>query len=135
MINFMELSGRTQLSSLMIFWIWNSYFQWHRTVFWSKLIMSTMLITTTLNIMMNSWRCTVFILGASKVDQTTIFLWNGWILPTSEYLEVKTVYPRDLIMKFKVVHNVVSDNFNFDHKTVGSNLTEVFFKVFWINWN
>ena len=33
------------------------------------------------------------------------------MLPTSETLEVKTVYPRELIMKFKVIYNVVSNNF------------------------
>ena len=33
-------------------------------------------------------------------------------LSTSEGLGVKTVYPRELIMNFKVVYNVISDNFN-----------------------
>ena len=36
---------------------------------------------------------------------------NGRILPTPEALGVKTVYPRELIMKFKVAYNVVSNNF------------------------
>ena len=36
----------------------------------------------------------------------------------SETLGVKTVYPRELIMKFKVIDNVVSDNFYFDQNTV-----------------
>ena len=35
-------------------------------------------------------------------------------MPTSETLGVKTVYPRELIIKFNVVYNVVSDNFYFD---------------------
>ena len=41
---------------------------------------------------------------------------------------MKTVYPRELIMKVKVVHNVVSDNFYFDYKAVRLNLTELFFQ-------
>ena len=40
------------------------------------------------------------------------------MLPTSEALRVKTVYPRELIMKFKIVYNVVFDNFYFDQNTV-----------------
>ena len=62
-----------------------SCFQWHRTVFWSKWMMSTM------NTVTNSWRCTVVLLGASKVYQKTIF---GWILLTTETLGVITMYPR-----------------------------------------
>ena len=42
-------------------------------MFWSKWMISTMLFTTTLNIMTNSRRCIGFSLGASKVDQKTIF--------------------------------------------------------------
>ena len=49
-----------------------------------------------------------------------------------EALGVKTVcvYPSELFIKFKVVYNVVSDNFHFDHKAVRlrSNLTELFLK-------
>ena len=54
-----------------------------------------MLFTTTLNNMTNSRRCTVFSLGASKVDQISNFSVNDWILPTSEALGVKTVCPID----------------------------------------
>ena len=64
--------------------------------------------------MINSRKYTVFSLGASKVDQKTICLQNGGILPTSEALEVKIVYPRELIIKFKVLYNVISDNFYSD---------------------
>ena len=46
------------------------------------------------------------------------FLRNGIILPTSETLGVKTVNPRELIMMFKVVDNIVSANFYFDQNTV-----------------
>ena len=45
---------------------------------------------------------------------------------TSETLGVKTVNPRELIMKFKVVHNVISDIIHFDQNTVRSNLKELF---------
>ena len=62
-----------KLTNLMIFQILHSSFKFDRIVFWSKWMMSTMLFTTTLNTMTNSWRCTVFLLGASKVDQKTIF--------------------------------------------------------------
>ena len=65
--------------------------------------------------MTNSQRWTVFSLGASKVSQKTIF---SAILQTSEALGVKTVYLRELIMKLKVVHNVIFDNFHFDQNTV-----------------
>ena len=41
---------------------------------------------------------------------------------TSEALGVKTVYSKEFITKFKVVQNVVSDNFYFDQNTVRSNL-------------
>ena len=75
-----------------------------------------MLFTTTLNTMTNSRRCTVFSLGASKVDQKMFFL-NAWISPTSEALRVKTVYPRELIIKFKVAYNVVSDDFCSDQNS------------------
>ena len=60
----------------------------------------------------------VFSLGASKTDQKRLFLQNRWILPTLETLGVKTVYFKELIMKFKVVHNVVSDNFYCNQNTV-----------------
>ena len=73
--------------------------------------MSKILFKTTLNSLTNSQRCTVFCLRASKVDQKTNFLQNGWISLSSEALGVKTVYIRELIMEFKVVHIVVSDNF------------------------
>ena len=70
-----------------------SAFRLERTVFLSKWMMSTMLFTTTLNKMTNSQICTVFSLGASKVYQKRFFLQNGWILPSSEALGMKTVYP------------------------------------------
>ena len=68
-------------------------------------MISKFLFATSLNIMTNSWRCTVFSLGVSKVDQKRFFLQNGWTLPASEALGVKNGYPRELFMKFKVVHN------------------------------
>ena len=37
------------------------------------------------------------------------------------------MYPRELIMKFKVIYKVVSDNFYFDHNAVQSNLTVLLF--------
>ena len=40
------------------------------------------------------------------------------MLPNSEALGVKTVYPIELIIKFKIVLNVIYDNFNFDQNTV-----------------
>ena len=45
----------------------------------------------------------------------------------------RTVHPRKLIMKIKVV-NDISDNFYFDHKAVRSNLTELFFKTLMNKW-
>ena len=81
--------------------------------------------------MTNSWRCTVFLLGENSVRKQCkltkkrfflrngwFFLRNDWILPISETLGVKTVYPRELIITFKVVYNVVSDNFHFDQNTI-----------------
>ena len=64
-------------------------------------------------------RCTVFLLGASKVDKKKqFFLRNSSILPTSENLGVKSVYPRELIIEFKAVYNVVSDKFYLDRNNV-----------------
>ena len=40
------------------------------------------------------------------------------MVPTSEALRVKTVYPRELFMKFKDVYNVALENFYFDQNTV-----------------
>ena len=50
--------------------------------------------------------------STESVDQYTLI--DTLILPTSETLGVKTVYPRELVMKFKVIYNVVSNNFYFD---------------------
>ena len=55
-------------------------------------------------------------------QKTIFFLQNVWILPTSEALEVKTMYTREFITQFKGVHNVISGNFHFDNNTVLSNL-------------
>ena len=104
-----------------------SYFIFDRAQFWSKRMISTMLFTTNLNTMTNSRRCNVFSLRASKIDQKIILSVKWLNFATSEDLGVKIVYPREFIMKFKVVHNVVSDNFHFDHKAVGSNLSKLFF--------
>ena len=96
---------------LMLFYILHSSFRFGRTVFWSKWITLTMLFTRTLNTMTNSRKCNVFSLGASKFDQKPIFfLQNGLILPTSEALGVKTVCPRELITKYKVIYNVSFKN-------------------------
>ena len=102
-----------------------SDFRFDWTVFWLKWMMSTMLFRTTLNNITNSRKCTVFSLGAAKVDQKRFFLQNGWIFPTLEALWRKTVYPRDFDTNFKIVHNVVYDNFYFDQNTVRSNLKKL----------
>ena len=62
--------------------------------------------------------CTVFSLGASKNDQKTIISAKWLNFANLETLGVNTLYPRELMMKFKVVYNVVSDNFYFDQNTV-----------------
>ena len=46
---------------------------------------------------------------------------------TLEASREKTVYFHELVMIFKVVHIVISDNFYSDHKAVRSNLTELFY--------
>ena len=85
-----------------------------------------MLFTTTLNNMTNSRRCTVFSLGSSKVDQKTILSQKmAEFLKTSEAHGMKTVYPTEFIILFKVVHIVVSDNFYFDQNTVRSKLCKI----------
>ena len=131
MINFLFYTvlppGAPKLTKLTNLMILHSSFRFDRTVFWSKLMMSTMLFTTNLNTMTNSRRCNVFSLRASKIDQKIILSVKWLNFATSEDLGVKIVYPREFIMKFKVVHNVVSDNFHFDHKAVGSNLSKLFF--------
>ena len=66
----------TKLTNLMIFKILHSYFRFDRTLFWLKLIMLQMLFTTTLNIMTNSRRYTIFSVGASKVDQKNNFFFK-----------------------------------------------------------
>ena len=43
-------------------------------------------------------------------------------MPTSEARGMKTVYPREFITCFKVVHNDISDNFYRDQYTVRSDL-------------
>ena len=57
-------------------------------------------------------------IGTSKTNQKRFFLQNDWVLPTLETLGVKTVYFKELVMKFKVVYNVVSGNFYFDQNNV-----------------
>ena len=54
--------------------IWHSSFRFDRTMFSSKWMMWTMLFTTTLNTMTNSWICTVFSLGASKFESRCSFI-------------------------------------------------------------
>ena len=39
----------------------------------------------------------------------------------------RTMHPGRLVVDINVVQNEISDNSHFDHKAVGSNLTEVFF--------
>ena len=67
------------------------------------------------------------------MNKKHFFLRNGRILLTSETLGVKTMYPRELIMKFKVAYNVVSDNFYIDQNTVNhiktSEITISYFKI------
>ena len=85
-----------------------------------------MLFKTTLDNMINSQRCTVLSVGASEVEKKIFFfLRNGYIWQTQR--SCRGVYLRELIMKFKAVHNVVSNEFYLDHKVVESNLTAVFF--------
>ena len=47
------------------------------------------------------------------------------MLSTSEALGVKTVYLGEFIILFKVVHNIISDNFYFDQNTLRSNLKKL----------
>ena len=65
-------------------------------------------------------------LRASKVDQKILFSvkWLNFANFRGSWSE--TVYPREFIMNYKVVYNVISDHFHFDHKTVRSNLTKLF---------
>ena len=60
-----------------------------------------------------------------KLTKKGFFLQNGWILSTSEALGLKTVYPREFITNFKVVLNVIFDNFYSDQNTVWSNLKKL----------
>ena len=73
----LHCSPSGSLHSLPKSQIWRYFesdnFQWHRTVFWSKWIMSKMIFTTILNTVINSWRCTFFILRAFKIDQNLFF--------------------------------------------------------------
>ena len=46
-------------------------------------------------------------------------------LSTSEALGMKTVHLQELITNFKVVYNVISDNFYFDQNTAKSNLKKM----------
>ena len=46
-------------------------------------------------------------------------------LKTSEALGMKTVYPREFITDFKVIHIVVSDKFYFNQNTVRSKLCKI----------
>ena len=70
--------------------------------------MMSIMLFTTLKIETNSRRCTVFYVGASKVNQKNIcFCKMSEFCQFQRVLGVKTVYHRELIMKVKVVHNVV----------------------------
>ena len=80
--------------------------------------MATMLFITTLKNMTNSRRCTVFFLGTSKFDQKTIFSAKWLNFANFRYSWSENCVFKELINKFKVVYNVVSDNFYFDQNTV-----------------
>ena len=47
-----------------------------------------------------------------------LYTQNGWILSTSETHGVETEYSRELTIKFKIVHKIISDIFYFDQNSV-----------------